>query len=130
MRRKHYALRTEQSYLAWIKRYILFHNKRHPRDMNRAEVEAFLTHLVQNCHVSASTQNQALSAILFLYRKVLQQALTQPIQALRARKSTRLPTVLTKAEVGQVLETLSGRHQVMAQLLYGSGFPMVTDMYL
>jgi len=125
MRRKHYALRTEQSYLAWLKRYILFHHKRHPREMNSGEVEAFLTHLALNGRVSASTQNQALSAILFLYREVLHQALSPPIEALRARKSTRLPTVLTKEEVGKVLKALSGKHQLMAQLLYGSGLRLM-----
>jgi len=125
MRRKHYALRTEQSYLAWIKRYILFHNKRHPREMDSAEIEAFLTHLALKGRVSASTQNQALSAILMLYREVLHQELSQPIEALRARRSTRLPTVLTKEEVGQVLQLLSGKHQLMAQLLYGSGLRLM-----
>ena len=120
MRRKHYAYRTEQSYVNWIKRYIIFHNKRHPREMDHAEVEAFLTHLALT-GVSASTQNQALSALLLLYREVLQKELSGSLQALRARKTTRLPTVLTVQEVQQVLACLSGRHLLMAQLLYGSG---------
>ena len=121
IRRKHYARRTEQSYVHWIKRYILFHNKRHPQEMGSVEVEAFLTHLAIKEHVAASTQNQALSALLFLYREVLHQELERPIQALRAQKPRRLPTVLTKDEVIQVIQCMSGTHQLMTKLLYGSG---------
>jgi len=81
IRRKHYSIRTEEAYVSWIKRYIFFHNKRHPKDMGAAEIEAFLTHLAVNQHVAASTQNQALSALLFLYREVLKQELDRPIDA-------------------------------------------------
>jgi site-specific recombinase XerD len=94
LRVRHYAYRTEEFYVYWIRRYILFHNKRHPKDMAEAELEAFLTHLAVEEDVAASTQNQALSALLFLYRYVLQQPLTESIDAVRARPSKYLPTVL------------------------------------
>lgn len=103
IRRKHYSRRTEKSYVRWIKRYILFHNKRHPQEMGSAEIEAFLTHLAVKERVAASTQNQALSALLFLYREVLHKELERPIEALRAKRLKRLPTVLTKEEVFKVI---------------------------
>lgn len=87
MRTKHYAYRTEETYVQWIRRFILFHNKRHPKDMAEPEVEAFLTHLAVNNHVAASTQNQALCALLFLYRYVLKHPLTETIDAARAKRS-------------------------------------------
>ncbi len=121
IRLKHYSHRTEEAYLNWIKRYILFHDKRHPKDMGAAEVEAFLTHLAVKENVAASTQNQALSAILFLYREVLQQPLAERIEAMRARKPKRLPVVLTKQEVQRLFDQMSGTPLLMAQLLYGSG---------
>lgn len=89
IRLKHYSYKTEQSYVAWIKRFILFHNKRHPQEMGRAEIEAFLTHLAVKEHVAASTQNQALSALLFLYRDVLHQELDFPIDSIRLEAVTR-----------------------------------------
>jgi len=125
IRLKHYSIRTEQSYVAWIKRYILFHHKRHPRDMGSAEIEAFLTHLAVKENVAASTQNQALSALLFLYREVLRQDLDGPIDSIRAKRPKRLPTVLTKDEVRRVIGELSGTHRLMAQLLYGSGLRLM-----
>lgn len=121
IRLKHYSYKTEQTYVGWIRRYILFHNKQHPKDMGGAEVEAFLTHLAVESHVSASTQNQALSALLFLYRYVLHQDLHGPIEAVRAKQSRYLPTVLTKAEVKDVLQNLSGSPGLVIQVLYGSG---------
>jgi integron integrase len=121
LRVRHYAYRTEESYVYWIRRYILFHDKRHPKDMAEAEVEAFLTHLAVEEDVAASTQNQALSALLFLYRYVLQQPLTESIDAVRARPSKYLPTVLTTSEVQRLLQCLEGTHQLVAKLLYGSG---------
>jgi len=122
---KHYSIHTEEAYVNWIKRFILFHHKRHPQEMGRAEIEAFLTHLAVHERVAASTQNQALNALLFLYREVLQQDLTFPIHAIRAKKPKRLPTVLTKEEVRQVLAQLSGTHRLMVQLLYGSGLRLM-----
>lgn len=97
IRLKHYSPRTEKTYIYWIKRYIFFHNVRHPAEMGAAEVEAFLTHLAVKENVAASTQNQALSALLFLYREVLRQELDHTIDAVRAKRPKRLPTVLTKA---------------------------------
>jgi hypothetical protein len=94
IRLNHYSYRTEQTYVAWIRRYILFHNKRHPKEMGIEEVQAFLSHLAVVKNVAASTQNQALSAPLFLYKVVLDQEL-EPVDALRAKKSRYLPTVLT-----------------------------------
>ncbi|WP_416666794.1 integron integrase [Egbenema bharatensis] len=120
IRLKHYSYRTEQSYVGWIRRYILFHNKQHPKDMGRAEVEAFLTHLAVEGQVSASTQNQALSALLFLYRHVLNQDLGA-LDAIRAKRSNYLPTVLTKGEVRSVLDNISGVHGLVIRVLYGSG---------
>lgn len=120
IRLKHYSYRTEQSYVGWIRRYILFHSKQHPKDMGGAEVEAFLTHLAVERHVSASTQNQAFSALLFLYRNVLHQDLGA-LDAVRAKRSNYLPTVLTKGEVRSVLENISGVHGLVIRVLYGSG---------
>jgi integron integrase len=120
IRLKHYSYRTEQSYVGWIRRYILFHSRQHPKDMGGAEVEAFLTHLAVERHVSASTQNQAFSALLFLYRNVLNQDLGA-LDAVRAKRSNYLPTVLTKGEVRSVLENISGVHGLVIRVLYGSG---------
>jgi integron integrase len=121
LRVKHYAYRTEQSYLEWIRRYIVFHDKRHPKEMAEPEVQAFLTHLAVQGNVAASTQNQALSALLFLYRYVLQQPLSESIDAVRARQSKHLPTVLTIEEVQTLLTRLEGTAQLVSKLLYGSG---------
>jgi integron integrase len=125
LRLKHYSIHTEESYLAWIKRYILFHHKRHPQDMGGPEIEAFLTYLAVQENIAASTQNQALSAILFLYREVLRQELDFPIEAIRAKKPKRLPVVLTKEETVRVIRHLSGIHQLMVKLLYGSGLRLM-----
>jgi integron integrase len=130
IRVKHYSIRTEEAYVNWIKRYIFFHHKRHPREMGVAEIEAFLTHLAVDQHVAASTQNQALHALLFLYREVLKIDLERPVDAVRAKRPKRLPTVLTKAEVRQVLESMSGTHQLMAKLLYGSGLRLMECLRL
>ncbi len=126
---KHYSIRTEQAYVNWIKRYIYFHNVRHPAEMGAPEVQAFLTHLAVEENVAASTQNQALSALLFLYKTVLCQDLG-PIDAMRAKKPKRLPSVLTKEEVHRVLGHLSGTHLLMAKLLYGSGLRLMECLRL
>lgn len=125
LRRRHYAIRTEEAYLNWIKRFILFHNKQHPKEMGSQEIEQFLTHLAVNQHVSPSTQNQALAALLFLYQQVLHQELEQPIDAVRAKKKQRLPVVMNKDEVKRVIALLSDPYQLMAQLLYGSGLRLM-----
>jgi integron integrase len=125
LRLKHYSYRTEQAYVDWIKRFVLFHQKRHPKDMGRAEVEAFLTHLAVEGNVAASTQNQAFSALLFLYREVLKVEFDAPLDSVRAKKPARLPVVLTRAEAQQVLEGMTGTYQLMAKLLYGSGLRLM-----
>jgi len=130
MRLKHYSYRTEQAYVDWIRRFILFHGKRHPQEMGAQEIEAFLTHLAVHENVAASTQNQALQAILFLYREVLGREITEPIQAMRARKPKRLPTVLTREEVLLLFNQMSGIHKLIAQLLYGSGLRLMEALRL
>jgi integron integrase len=121
IRLKHYSYKTEKSYVNWIKRYILFHNKRHPREMGGKEIEEFLTHLAVEENVAASTQNQALNAILFLYKEVLKQELDLKVDAVRAKRSRYLPTVLTKEEVLAIINNLSGVYQLVVKLLYGTG---------
>jgi len=130
IRLKHYSYSTEKTYVHWARRYILFHNKRHPAEMGAAEVEAFLTHLAKEGNVSSSTQNQALNALLFLYRNVLHIDLPIPIQALRAKRSEHLPTILSKDEVTRVISGMQGLHQLMAKLLYGSGLRLMECMRL
>jgi site-specific recombinase XerD len=120
IRLKHYSYRTEQTYVSWIKRYILFHDKRHPKDMGVEEVRTFLSHLAVVDNVASSTQNQALSALLFLYKVVLEQEL-ESVDALRAKKTRYLPTVLTKPEVQAIINQMSGEHKLLVQLLYGTG---------
>ena len=121
LRLKHYSYRTEVSYINWIKRYLAFHNRQHPRDLGNAEIEAFLTYLAVEQQVAASTQNQALSALLFLYRDVLKLKLDIEVNAIRAKPSRYLPTVLTKSETTAIICQLSGVYHLVVQLLYGSG---------
>lgn len=125
IRLKHYSIRTEQSYLDWVRRFILFHNKRHPADMGAQEVEQFLSHLAVEGQVSASTQNQAKSALLFLYREVLNTELPWLDNVEKAKTPQRLPVVLTKTEVQAVLGRLSGVYWLMGSLLYGSGLRLM-----
>ena len=125
IRVRHYSRRTERAYVGWIRRFILFHDKRHPREMGAAEVEAFLTHLAVAADVAAGTQNQALSALLFLYREVLGVELPWLESVTRARRPRRVPTVLTEAEVHRVLARLQGRDWLMASLLYGTGMRLM-----
>jgi len=121
LRLKNYSYATEKSYIGWIRRYILFHQKRHPADMGKTEIEAFLTHLAVEGNVAPSTQNQALHALLFLYRDVLEQPIVGNVEALRAREHRRLPTVLTVEETQRVLGQLDGVYHLIGLLLYGSG---------
>ena len=130
LRLKHYSKRTEEAYVNWIRRYIMFHNKRHPNDMGIPEIEAFLTHLAVDRNVAASTQNQAFSALLFLYREVLRIELPGMIDALRAKKPKHLPTVLTKDEARRVIATMEGTSRLIAQLLYGSGLRVLECLRL
>lgn len=124
LRLKHYARSTEQTYIHWIRHFILLHNKRHPKDIGASELRDFLTHLAVVRQVSASTQNQALSAMLFLYRNVLDLPLGT-IDAAHAKPSRHIPTVLTRTEVQQVLNQMDGLLQLMARLLYGSGIRLM-----
>ena len=130
LRVKHYSIRTEKTYVDWIKRFILFHGKRHPKDMGANEIEAFLTHLAVKGRVSASTQNQAKSALLFLYREVLHQQLPWLDKVTQAKAPTRLPVVLTVAEVQTVLKGLAGTHWLVASLLYGAGLRLMEAVRL
>ena len=125
LRVKHYSIRTEQAYLDWIKRYILFHGKRHPKDMGEPEVGAFLTHLAVNRNVAASTQNQALSALLFLYHEVLERKLDFMDNIERVKRPPKVPVVLTPREVRSVLTQMEGEPRLMAELLYGAGLRLM-----
>jgi integron integrase len=125
IRVKHYSIRTETQYVHWIKRFILFHGKKHPRDMGAPEVEAFLTHLAVEGNVAAATQNQALSALLFLYREVLGIDLPWLDNVTRAKRPQRLPVVLTRDEVHAVLDRMNGTHGLMTRLLYGTGMRLM-----
>ena len=124
-RARHYSRRTEKAYVAWIRRYILFHGKRHPMEMGGPEVTRFLTSLAVDGHVAGSTQNQALSALLFLYREVLGQELPWLDNVVRAKRTARLPVVLTRDEVRAVIRQLRGIHRLMAILLYGAGLRLL-----
>jgi integron integrase len=130
LRVKHYAIRTETTYVDWIKRYIYFHDKTHPKDLGAQDVEAFLTHLAVKGRVSASTQNQAKSAILFLYREVLEIQLPWLDNVTQAKAPKKLPVVLTVAEVQAVLSRLSGSHLLIASLLYGGGMRLMEAVRL
>ena len=121
IRRRHYSVRTEESYVHWIRRFIFFSGKRHPREMGAPEVTAFLSHLARDRDVAASTQNQALAALLFLYKEVLGQMLPWLDQVERAKRPARLPTVLSVAEVERLLAHMQGTKWLMASLLYGAG---------
>lgn len=129
LRLKHYSYRTEESYVDWIRRFILFHRKRHPNQMGAPEIQAFLAHLARERNVAASTQNQALSAILFLYREVLHKEI-EPVLLSGAKRPERLPTVLTRDQVLLVINQLNGTHKLMAQLLYGSGLRLMECLRL
>jgi len=125
IRLKHYSIRTEQSYLHWIKRYILFNRKRHPRDMGAPELTAFLSHLAIKGNVAAATQNLALNAVLFLYREVLKIELPWLTDVQRAKKPERLPVVLTRDEIKRLLAQLDGTNWLMVALIYGGGLRLL-----
>ncbi|HWB46856.1 MAG TPA: integron integrase [Hyphomicrobiaceae bacterium] len=130
VRAKHYSYRTEQQYLYWIRRFIVHHKKRHPAEMGAAEVEQFLTSLAVEARVSASTQNQALSAILFLYRQVLEIDLPWLKGVVRAHAPTRVPVVLPRSQVQALLDELDGQLHLVGQLLYGSGLRLMEALRL
>ena len=130
MRTRHFALRTEQAYLQWLRRFVGFHKRRHPRELGAAEVEQFLTHLAVHRKVSAATQNQALQALLFLYRHVLGIELPWLHNITRASHPKRLPVVLSRAEVRALLSQLQGTPWLVANLLYGSGLRLMEGLRL
>jgi integron integrase len=130
LRVRHYSLRTEASYLQRIKRFIPFHGKRHPRDMGEPEITAFLTHLAVAKNVAASTQNQALAAILFLYKQVLGHELGWLDNVVRAKRPVRVPEVLSAEQVRRLLAQLDGVHQLVARLLYGTGMRIMEAVRL
>lgn len=130
LRSRHYSSSTEQSYCLWVKRYIFYHGVRHPAEMAEPEINAFLSHLAIDKKVSASTQNQALSALLFLYRHVLQRQVGELGNVIRAQKPRRLPVILSREEVKEVLSRLHGRNWLLASLLYGTGMRIMEALQL
>jgi len=130
LRSRHYSRRTEQAYCHWVRRFIFFHKLRHPADMAEPEINTFLTHLAVKEKVSASTQNQALSALLFLYRHVLGRPIGDLGEVIRARKPKRLPVVLTREEVKAILGSLTSDKWLMASLMYGSGLRLMECLRL
>ena len=130
LRTRHYSIRTETAYVDWARRFILFHGKRHPQDMGGAEVEAFLTHLAVDRHVSASTQNQAKAALLYLYKQVLGVELAWLDDVVQAKTPKRLPVVLTPTEVRALLLHMQGTTGLVAQLLYGTGMRLLESLRL
>ena len=125
----HYSIRTEDAYVDWIRRFAAFHNPLHPRDLGVVAIEQFLTHLASERRVSASTQNQALAALLFLYQTVYERKVAQ-VRPLRARESHRVPTVLSVSETRAVLDALDGTHRILGELMYGSGLRVLEALRL
>jgi integron integrase len=125
IRTRQYSDRTEKAYVHWIKRFIFFHNKRHPAEMGEAEIGRFLSALATDLHVSASTQNQALNALLFLYREILKKQIGYVHGVIRAKRPHRLPVVLTRQEIRSILGCLDGSDWLMAMLLYGAGLRLM-----
>ena len=131
LRYHHYSYRTEQIYCDWIIRFIKFHgSQKHPKEMGKSEIEAFLSHLATNRRVAASTQRQALNALVFLYRHVLDQPIGDNIAPVKAKRHRRPPVVMTKSEVRQVLNQMKGPHLLMAKLMYGGGLRVMECMRL
>ena len=130
LRVNHYSVRTEEAYVGWIRRFILFHGKKHPREMGALEVELFLTHLAVGENVSSSTQKQALNALVFLYHRVLQKPLGQFHDIERPKRPQRRPLVLSKAEVERLLAVMTGTHQLIATLLFGTGMRLLECLRL
>jgi site-specific recombinase XerD len=122
IRVRHYSIRTEEVYVMWVRRYILFHNKQHPEAIDATHVSAFLSHLAMERHVAASTQNQALCAIVFLYRHVLDTDIGELGPVVRAKRPRRLPKVLTRTEVKAVLSAMNGDYRLMAEIMTSEPF--------
>ncbi len=130
IRARHYSIRTEEAYIGWIRRFILFHKKRHPAEMGESEINQFLTHLAVREDVAASTQNQALSALLFLYQAVLEKELDRLDGVVHAKKPKRLPVVLRREEVRSLLDRMSGTPRLVGLLLYGAGLRLMEALRL
>lgn len=130
IRTNHLSIRTEQAYVSWIKRFILFHNKRHPTEMGEKEIEDFLTHLVIANNVSASTQNQALNAILFMYKEIFDRQINKLKGFKRSTKKIKIPAVLSQSEIHEFFNNISGNYKVMAGLMYGSGLRLMESVRL
>jgi len=130
IRARHYSLRTEEAYVGWIRRFILFHQKRHPIEMAEPEINAFVTHLAVQSSIGASTQTQALSALMFLYRHVLRKPLPDLDTVIRAKRPGRLPSVLTRSEVRRILGRMNGTPRLVATLLYGTGMRLLECLRL
>ncbi len=130
IRVRHYSIRTEQAYVSWIKQFILFHGKQHPAQLSETEVASFLTYLAQERHVAAATQNQALNALVFMYRHVLEKPLGEIKAIVRAKKPKRLPVVLSQQEVKRLLSGLTDVHWLIACILYGSGLRLMEAVRL
>src|SRR5262245_24407393 len=130
IRVRHYSRRTEDAYADWVRRFILFHHKRHPVEMGAIEINQFLTHLAVEGHVSASTQNQAFSALLFLYQKVLEVDPGRIEGVIRAQRPKRLPVVLSPDEVQRILSQLDGVYRLIALLQYGAGLRLLECLHL
>lgn len=130
IRFKHYSIRTEAMYWHWIRRFILFHGKKHPRDLHAPEVRTFLTHLAAHENVAAATQNQALNALVFLYREVLGKELGAIGEIERPTRRPKLPTVLSKEETSRLLAAIAPEYQLMVQLLYGTGMRLLECLRL
>lgn len=125
LRTRHYSYRTEQAYRYWVKRFIFYHGSRDPRGLNETHLQAYLTHLAVKEKVSPSTQNQALNALVFLYKHVLQQPFPEDVEFSRAKQKQKLPVVLTQQEVQRMFHHLEGEYWLMAALLYGSGLRLM-----
>ncbi len=130
LRYYHYAIKTEKAYIHWILQYLRFNELKHPREMGRAEIERFLSHLAINRNVAVATQNQALNALLFLYNEVLHLPFAEPIKAVRSRKEPRLPTVLSRKEVRRLFKQMHGEHKLMARLMYSAGLRLMEVLRL
>jgi integron integrase len=130
IRVRHYSYKTEQAYVQWVKRFILFHDTKQPSEMGEKEISRYLSHLAVNCNVSAATQNQALCAIVFLYRNVLNKDLAEFVDIQWAKRPKRIPVVFTKKEMVRILEQMSGEYRLMAMLLYGAGLRLTECLEL
>ena len=130
IRVRHYSRKTEKAYVGWIKRFVIFHGRRHPAEMGAPEVTRYLSYLATQRRVSASTQNQALNALVFLYKHVLKQPLNEKINAERAPRKVKIPGVLAREETKRIIDAMTGIHQLVVKLLYGSGLRIIECLRL